>query len=929
MKQISQHSADVPLDHWLNPVCAIFVVLASWAVSLSDSTPIYFGIVLLAAIVFLGLAWYAEKRNVGLESTLSSHVHLGESFGRQATNPTELPPQAERLNIPTASRLTLFQVGASHSDPNAKKIFEPFVLSAGWTHLFSVIAALTILPAFFALERYTMLAAAGHCFALLQAILFFQNRDARIVRRQVQVGAIQLMLAAMLTESTAFAILLIAIAPMLLILLAVVALHQQREDFAFSPGFCCSSDVLTLPHRRAVAAREQKLRQPRWGKKKGGATAESSRGMRGLYWNASLPSIPRRWFWVFRLISLGIPTLMLAFCVFFLFPRFGGEPWHGSSRDGSSGFVGFADTIRLGEMSPMLDNTEEVARIQLLNPAITDGQGQFAVIRPSTDTGLYIRGSTVNLYEDGRWALVPSVHPKSLQIQSLSELDSLTPRVGEFSLYQPRIDRLNSLLTGQPLIRELIQLRSSRRSEVFCVWPPLFSTVENPHQLYYDGEQEKLFQREEARDEQMVVRGTREVQVATLGMAGSSQIQLAPNLEPNYLPKTASELLTRIPKPERLEGIHRISDQWFAGLDESVRKNPRLVAELFEAKFKNSAAFTYQVGGVKRDPALDPMEDFMTLHPQGHCEYFASALALALRFQKIPCRVVLGFCTSEYLETSGMFRARQQHAHAWVEAYVPPEELPDSGLPFCPSAWRYGGWLRLDPTPATHSSTFWNSPVAQAFDSIDWFWRQYVVSMDESRQKTLYAPVERRLRPMLEWLMSMPLMDLFQGLKERFGSAAPWIQGGILLIGLLAGYVLWRLLRPVAWLLYRWLAALIKEFTLLTQITKLSSRRQTVDATQAHAKKEADQIFQRWENLMRTYGLRRSPFETQREFVQRCNSRLQTLYGERWQTREARQFIAIFYALRFGYYPLDVETAKRLTDFLQATARLAPIPQAR
>ncbi len=913
MKQTFQHSADVPLDHWLNPVCAIFVVLASWAVSLSDASPLYFGVVLLSAIAFLGLAWYTERRNAASRCSRSD-TFVPTTFHTDISKP-------QTSDDPNIS-------GSNRTDSDTKKIFEPFVLPTGWTHLFSILAALTILPAFFALERYTMLTAAGHCFALLQAILFFQNRDARIVRRQVQVGAIQLMLAAMLTESTTFAILLIAIAPLLLILLAVVALHQQREDFAFSPGFCCSSDVLTLPHRRAVAAREKKLRQSFWKKKSVVSNSELSRQtVQGVYWSASLPSIPRRWFWVFRLIGLGIPTLILAFCVFFLIPRFGGEPWHGSSPGGASGFVGFSDTIRLGEMSPMLDNTEEVARIQLLNPALTDDRGQFAVIRPSAGTGLYVRGSTVNLYEEGRWALVPSVHPKSSQIQSLSELDSLTPRVGDFSLYQPRIDRLTSLLNGQPLIRESVQLRSSRHSEVFCVWPPLFSIVENPHQLYYSGEQEKLFQRAEAREEQIVSRGTRDIQMATLGMVNSSQIQLTPNLEPNYHPESASALLTRILKPERLEGVHRISDQWFADLDEDVRHNPRLVAELFEAKFKNSAHFAYQVGGVERDPTLDPIEDFMTLHPQGHCEFFASALALTLRFQKIPCRVVLGFCTPEYMETSGMFRARQQHAHAWVEVYIPPEQLPETGLPFCPSAWRYGGWLRLDPTPAINTSTFWNSPVAQAFDSIDWFWRQYVVSMDESRQKTLYAPVEKRLRPMFDWFTNMPLTELFQGIRERFGSAAPWIQWGMLLLSFLAIYALWRLLRPIARLLSQWLDILVKQWKLLTQLAQWSSRRQSVDATQAVAKKEADQIFQRWEHLMRTYGLRRSPFETQREFVLRCNTRLQTLHGERWQTREARQFIVIFYALRFGYYPLDSKTVKQLSDFLQATAKLAPTPQ--
>ena len=48
-------------------------------------------------------------------------------------------------------------------------------------------------------------------------------------------------------------------------------------------------------------------------------------------------------------------------------------------------------------------------------------------------------------------------------------------------------------------------------------------------------------------------------------------------------------------------------------------------------------------GWTSIDPALDPVEDFLVHRKEGHCEYFASALALLLRSIDIPSRIVNGF----------------------------------------------------------------------------------------------------------------------------------------------------------------------------------------------------------------------------------------------------------------------------------------------
>ena len=70
------------------------------------------------------------------------------------------------------------------------------------------------------------------------------------------------------------------------------------------------------------------------------------------------------------------------------------------------------------------------------------------------------------------------------------------------------------------------------------------------------------------------------------------------------------------------------------------------------------------------DPNLDPVEDFLVNRKEGHCEYFASALALLLRSIDIPARMVNGFKGGDWNELTQTMNVRQKHAHSWVEAYV-------------------------------------------------------------------------------------------------------------------------------------------------------------------------------------------------------------------------------------------------------------------
>ncbi|HEY6767486.1 MAG TPA: DUF3488 and transglutaminase-like domain-containing protein [Candidatus Sulfotelmatobacter sp.] len=137
-----------------------------------------------------------------------------------------------------------------------------------------------------------------------------------------------------------------------------------------------------------------------------------------------------------------------------------------------------------------------------------------------------------------------------------------------------------------------------------------------------------------------------------------------------------------------------------------------------ETYLKNHYGYTLQLPRVF--PA-DPLADFLFQRRQGHCEYFASSMAVMLRTLGIPARVVNGFRSDEFNDLTGNYVVRAKNAHAWVEAYFPGY-----------------GWQTFDPTPAVGSDAprAWGR-LALYVDAASSFWRDWVVSYDSSHQYAL------------------------------------------------------------------------------------------------------------------------------------------------------------------------------------------------
>ena len=133
-------------------------------------------------------------------------------------------------------------------------------------------------------------------------------------------------------------------------------------------------------------------------------------------------------------------------------------------------------------------------------------------------------------------------------------------------------------------------------------------------------------------------------------------------------------------------------------------------------------------------PPRDPVAYFLFDRKAGHCEYFASSMALMLRTLGIPARVVNGFRGGEFNSITGSYIVRARDAHSWVEAYFAPY-----------------GWITFDPTPAGIAPTpgAW-SRAGLYVDALREFWREWVINYDFAHQLSLSNNAAARSRRLFD-----------------------------------------------------------------------------------------------------------------------------------------------------------------------------------
>lgn len=166
--------------------------------------------------------------------------------------------------------------------------------------------------------------------------------------------------------------------------------------------------------------------------------------------------------------------------------------------------------------------------------------------------------------------------------------------------------------------------------------------------------------------------------------------------------------------------LRRWMDERTAGAESPFAKARRLEEYLSEN-------FTYEIGAPNLN-RLNAFEEFLLHEQRGHCERFASALALLLRAEGIPSRVVVGFVPGRKNWFSGWYDIRFRDAHAWTEAWFPDQ-----------------GWVKLDATPRG-GMDLGGMDIAELLDALDVMWYANFVNFSRADQQGVISFSSQAIR---------------------------------------------------------------------------------------------------------------------------------------------------------------------------------------
>lgn len=399
------------------------------------------------------------------------------------------------------------------------------------------------------------------------------------------------------------------------------------------------------------------------------------------------PGIGRRLGWLSGGVALSV--LLLSAALFFVLPRTARAALE-RFLPPSSRVSGFSEEVSLGDSGAIRRNTAAVMHVQF-DEKVTDADVKF-------------RGSTLGEFDGMKW------YNSERQSRPLHPENGLLKLADDEQRRRPgrRVTSQILLEVGSGLL--------------FLPGYPEFLRV--PSEVVFESAGGALRVPVETNGLRYIVHsyftpGRRMVK---------GERQLSDNERAFYL---------RLPPMDRR--IFQLANRWTEGY-----QLDRDRAAALEHHLRTS--FTYGLEG-DSPPASDQLSWFLFEKKRGHCEYFASAMAVMLRASWIPSRIVTGFQSGAYNDITGWHVVRHSDAHAWVEAWIPGE-----------------GWMVFDPTPPNPAAATMGltDRVALYLDAASLFWQEWVIGYDLDRQLTLAFRVDQSRRR----ISFRRIEDYFAGLRN-------------------------------------------------------------------------------------------------------------------------------------------------------------------
>ncbi len=772
-----------------------------------------------------------------------------------------------------------------------------------WFRLNRLVANLAALAALFVSlgdfvqpNTRTQLLAIANLLVYLQITSFYQRKSSRIYWHLIVFSLLQVVVSAALNVEFEFGVVLIIYIIVGISTLAFFFADREVSDVVSeryaarrrSQGRTTSQPEAKAPSRwKRLAAREVV------------AVPVASRRRLGRHTVS--------WGFLGEVAVICLTTMVFSFVLFFSAPRMEGSASSARWTRGTN-VVGFSREVTLHELDNVLQSDEPVMRLGFMdyqtgNPYLIFGDP-------------YIRGSVLTEYViDGgvpkwRQGLESTEGDRSTlggQVRgALEDFRVFTRSNKKWRLPNPPVDR--------KLVRQDAILRPIDESILFAVFPA-FVNEETPRDVRYNPYTGQIFsQRQRHRGGRQEYRYS----LATSAFRGGLQVDVTPHenrLESpvdHYLLKKELDHLTRYDQ-SRFTRLKQIADE-IAEARRASETNRAALARALRDHFQDPTRYTYSLNfrKIQRDQSLDPIEDFVANHRTGHCEYYASALVMMLRSQGIPSRMVVGFKPSEYNEVGGYYQVLQRDAHAWVEAYLPAEDVADvvpPGTYVSPG----GGWLRLEPTLGAADDA--DSEYERGFmdvvdDMLDHartLWTDYILGLTAKRQReSIYGPVTEG--------SDSPVWEAFLGQlrKQRDAivrAARSW--------GAIVGVALAAVL-GAAYLMLKRRAKRANALPVMQAVRRWTYRLagRSEPAHQSANARRVVEFYRRFESMLAGAGIMRRRSQTQRE--------LAALASERFAARSPTgtidglidRIVTAFYRVRFGQMSLEEQETETLEKAL-------------
>ncbi len=379
--------------------------------------------------------------------------------------------------------------------------------------------------------------------------------------------------------------------------------------------------------------------------------------------------------------SMLVLIFILALPLFLVAPRAGSAL---VSRGGSglTNFIGFSESVRLGEIGDLKQNSQVVMRVRVEDPNLERA------------ARLKWRGVALDEFTGLGW-------------KKSATARHMTPATLVGGFFKVGTTDVRKGLTTQTVLLEAIST-----NVLFAAPRPL--AIQGDFSFIRVDSEGSIQSRPHDVDRIMytVVSDTTEPDPATL----RRDLRPYARTEERYQDY-----------PATLDG--RIADYARATILNARAGNRYDQAKAIETELRTKFGYSLQM----RAGGPDPLSDFLFNIRTGHCEYFSTAMAVMLRTQGVATRVVNGFLPGEYNEVAGAYTVRQSDAHSWVEVYFPET---NSWVTFDPTP----AAGRTEP-----QSTGVAAQLGKYAEALELIWFQYVVGYDKQEQRSLATSLHNRV----------------------------------------------------------------------------------------------------------------------------------------------------------------------------------------